>query len=61
MKQPLILRWVCRNCLSRKSHLFDYEEFVDCCDINGIRIKVIIPCVLWRIDWCKLYTKRVIE
>ena len=54
MKQPLILRWVCRNCLNRKSHLFDCEKLVDCCDINGIQIKVIIPGVLWRIDWCKL-------
>ena len=39
-------------------NLFDTQQYVKCCDVNGTHIKVIIPGVLWIVDWCKLNNNR---
>lgn len=54
-KFPVILRWVCRRCQNRDSHIFDSKELVEKCDINGTHIAALIPGFLWYVDWCKLY------
>lgn len=49
----------CRTCKYRKfKNLFDCKSMLDCADCNGLSIQTIIPFVLWRVDWCKLYSKK---
>ena len=49
----------CKNCKRRKfKSLFDDKAMLDCCDINGISVKTIIPVILWAVDWCKLCKKK---
>ena len=54
-KLPFIYCATCRKCENRTfKNLFDDKALVDCADINGLGVKVIIPGILWKIDWCKI-------
>ena len=57
---PLIVYCAeCRTCRHRKfKNLFDLTAMLDCADCNGLSVQTIIPFVLWRVGWCKLYQKR---
>ena len=49
----------CRTCRHRKfKNLFDYKAMLDCADCNSLSVQTIIPFVLWRVRWCKLYSKK---
>ena len=49
----------CRTCRHRKfKSLFDDKSMLDCADCNGLSVHTVIPFVLWRISWCKLYSKK---
>ena len=49
----------CRTCRYRRfKNLFDFKSMLDCADCNGLSIQTIIPFILWRVNWCKLYEKR---
>ena len=49
----------CRTCRHRKfKNLFDCKSMLDCADCNGLSVQTIIPFVLCRISWCKLYSKK---
>ena len=49
----------CRTCRHRKfKNLFDWKSMLDCADCNGLTIQTVIPFVLWRVSWCKLYSKK---
>ena len=49
----------CRTCRHRKfKNLFDFKSMLDCADCNGLGVQTIIPFILWRISWCKLYSKK---
>ena len=49
----------CRTCRHRQfKNLFDCKSMLDCADCNGLSVQTIIPFVLWRVDWCKLYRKK---
>ncbi len=49
----------CRTCRHRKfKSLFDDKAMLDCADCNGLTVQTVIPFVLWRISWCKLYSKK---
>jgi hypothetical protein len=50
---------VCRTCRYRKfKNLFDDKSMLDCADCNGLTVQTIIPFILWRVSWCKLYSKK---
>lgn len=50
---------VCRTCRHRRfKNLFDDKAMLDCADCNGLSVQVIIPFILWRVSWCKLYSKK---
>ena len=53
-KLPLVYCADCRTCKYRKFKLFDVNSMLDCADCNGLGVEVIIPGLLWVIDWCKL-------
>ena len=54
-----VYRAACRTCRYRKfKNLFDKNSMLDCADCNGLAVQTIIPFVLWRIGWCKLYSKK---
>ena len=54
-KLPLVYCATCRKCKRRTfKNLFNDKALVDCADINGLDIKVIVPGILWKIDWCKI-------
>ena len=54
-KLPFVYCATCRKCKRRTfKNLFNDKALVDCADINGLGIKVIIPGILWKIDQCKL-------
>lgn len=58
---PLVYCAVCRKCENRDTewkNLFDTCYLIDCCDINGVHIKTIIPGILHCVDWCKLCTNK---
>ena len=49
----------CRTCRHRKfKSLFDDKAMLDCADCNGLTVQTVIPFVLWRVSWCKLYSKK---
>ena len=49
----------CRTCRYREfKNLFDVKSMLDCADCNGLSVQTIIPFILWRISWCKLYSKK---
>ena len=49
----------CRTCRHRKfKNLFDCKAMLDCADCNGLTVQTVIPFVLWRVSWCKLYSKK---
>ena len=49
----------CRTCRHRRfKNLFDDKSMLDCADCNGLTVQTIIPFVLWRVSWCKLYSKK---
>ena len=49
----------CKTCKYRKfKSLFDDKSMLDCADCNGLTVQTIIPFVLWKISWCKLYHKK---
>lgn len=54
---PLYYCHCCKNCKYRDKNmksLFNDWWLVKCADINGINIRVIIPRILYVIDWCKI-------
>ncbi len=54
-KLPFVYCATCRKCERRAfKNLFDDKGLLDCADINGLSVKVVIPGLLWKIDWCKL-------
>lgn len=59
LRAPVFLyRQCCKTCKYKQSHLFDMHEFVNCCaDINGTFITTVVPWLLWKVNWCKLYKK----
>ena len=59
-KLPLFIYCAaCRTCKYRKfENLFDYKSMLDCADCNGINVQTLIPFVLWRVNWCKLGSKK---
>ena len=62
LKLPLIYCKACKNCKNRNpewKNLFDTWHYVRCTDINGTYIKVIIPGILWVVDWCKMKRQTV--
>ena len=49
----------CRTCKYRKfKSSFDCSSMLDCADSNGLSIHTLIPFILWRVGWCKLYHKK---
>ena len=49
----------CRTCQYRRfKNLFDFKSMLDCADCNGLSVHTVIPFVLWRVSWCKLYSKK---
>lgn len=43
---PYVWRKECKNCKYK-------NMFPNCPDVNCIPIKIIIPGLLWKVDWCK--------
>ena len=55
IKLPFVYCAECRTCVKRKfKNLFDDKSMLECADSNGLGVKVIIPTILWKIDWCKI-------
>lgn len=49
----------CKTCKYRKfKSLFDDKSMLDCADCNGLTVQTVIPFILWRVSWCKLYSKK---
>lgn len=54
LKFPIIYCAVCKKCRSRTfKNLFNTKAAIDCGD--GFSIKIVLPGLLWKVKWCKLY------
>ena len=58
-KLPFVYCAACKTCRHRKfKNLFDDKSMLDCADCNGLTVQTVIPFLLWRVSWCKLYSKK---